>query len=131
MSDAAADRRSPESSSTQKGAGLDAVALERFIASIQSNPDGSLVGDFVVLNTMGLHVRPATNLALASDGFGETEIWLVKEGVEVSAKEALLILTLAGVSGTPYQLKAKGAQAREALETLFALAARKFDVIGD
>ena len=86
---------------------------------------------FTVLNSMGLHVRPATNLATMAGHYKSTDIWLVKDEVQVDAKVPLLILTLAGVAGTHYKLRAKGPEAKRALTDLHALAARKFDVDGD
>jgi phosphotransferase system HPr (HPr) family protein len=90
-----------------------------------------LEADFEVVNTMGLHVRPATNLAMAAERFRDTDVWLIKDGVKVDAKTPLLILTVAGVVGTRYTLRSRGPEAREALTELLALAARKFDVEGD
>ncbi len=92
---------------------------------------GELEGDFEVVNAMGLHVRPATNLAMAAERFADTDVWLIKDGVKVDAKTPLLILTVAGVVGTRYTLRSRGPEAREALSELLALAARKFDVEGD
>jgi phosphotransferase system HPr (HPr) family protein len=86
---------------------------------------------FVVLNSMGLHVRPATNLATMAGRFTNTDIWLVKDEVQVDAKVPLLILTLAGVAGTQYKLRAQGPGAEQALKDLLSLAHRKFDVDGD
>lgn len=88
-------------------------------------------GAFVVKNSMGLHVRPATNLATMAGRYGDTDIWLVKDDVQVDAKVPLLILTLAGVAGTQYKLRAQGPQAEKALKELLSLAHRKFDVDGD
>lgn len=84
--------------------------------------------DFVVKNQMGLHVRPATKLATHAAKFSDTDIWLIKGDSQVDAKTPLLILTVAGVFGTQYSLRASGPQAKEALEELSALANRKFDV---
>lgn len=86
---------------------------------------------FVVKNSMGLHVRPATNLATMAGQFKDTDIWLVKDDFQVDAKVPLLILTQAGVAGTLYKLRAKGPQAEKALTDLLSLAHRKFDVEGD
>lgn len=87
--------------------------------------------EFIVLNHMGLHVRPATSLASHAGRFSETEIWLSKGEQQVDAKTPLLILTLAGVSGTRYTLRAQGPDAEQALKELYDLAQRKFDVDGD
>lgn len=119
-----ADDAGPESSS-EVAAG--SVSLRRV-----ENPDGDfLEGDFTVQNAMGLHVRPATKLALSADQYSSTDIWLIKDGTPVDAKTPLLILTLAGVMGTEYTLRARGPQAEEALRELLGLAERKFDVEGD
>jgi phosphotransferase system HPr (HPr) family protein len=87
--------------------------------------------EFVVLNSMGLHVRPATNLATMAGKYRDTKIWLVKDEHEVDAKVPLLILTLAGVAGTRYKLRAQGLGAEKALTELLGLAHRRFDVEGD
>lgn len=108
-----------------EGSEAEASLLAR---ELSVNGQACLEVDFVVKNQMGLHVRPATKLATHAAKFSDTEIWLIKGESQVDAKTPLLILTVAGVVGTEYSLRASGPQAREALTELSALANRKFDV---
>ena len=78
-----------------------------------------------VLDDMGLHARPAARLAQEAQKFA-SDIHLVAGGQEVDAKSILDILTLAVGSGTTLTLRARGEDAREAVEHLERLFRNKF-----
>jgi phosphocarrier protein HPr len=78
-----------------------------------------------VENRLGLHARPAmkiTNLALQF----EADLTLEKDGLQVSARDLLAILTMDCPQGTRLVLKASGADASEAALAVCQLFARKF-----
>ena len=70
-----------------------------------------------VLNDQGLHARPAARLAQAAQGF-EADISITMGQTTVDAKSILDILTLAAGHGVNLELRARGADADEALSTL-------------
>jgi len=78
-----------------------------------------------VENRLGLHARPAmkiTNMALQF----EADLILEKDGVQVSARDLLGILTLDCPQGTRLVLKASGPDASEAVLSVSRLFAHKF-----
>ena len=81
-----------------------------------------------LLNKYGMHVRPAGLFAKTASRFdadGEVE----KDGNVVSGKSIMALMTLAeAVCGTVLNVSASGVQAKEALDELEALVARKFDI---
>jgi phosphocarrier protein len=79
----------------------------------------------VVANQLGLHARPAGKLAQAAQNF-KASISIVCEEQEVDAKSILDILTLSAAQGSALDLKARGEDARLALDSLEALFRAKF-----
>ena len=78
-----------------------------------------------ITNTLGLHVRPAVELAETASRFS-SRVFVVKDGVQVSAKSSVDLLTLAAVEGTRITLRADGADAEAAVEALARLVLEKF-----
>lgn len=66
---------------------------------------------------MGMHVRPATAVADAARRFAAS-IQLVKDGQPVDAKSCIELLTLAAVQGTELLVRAKGADAVQAVQVV-------------
>jgi len=93
--------------------------------------DSTVSRDFVVINELGMHVRPATTLAILALEHEDTDVFLTSGDKTVNAKTPLLVLTLANVKGTHYTVSANGPHAEEVVESIVAAAARKFDVKGD
>ena len=58
----------------------------------------------------------------------DAEIEVEKDGIVVSGKSIMALMTLEAVSGTILKVTATGVQAVEALDDLEALVARKFDI---
>lgn len=71
----------------------------------------------IVRNKMGMHVRPATAVADAARRFAAS-IQLVKDGQPVDAKSCIELLTLAAVQGTELLVRAKGADAVQAVQVV-------------
>ena len=88
------------------------------------NQGGETVLSRTVLlpNRSGLHARPAAVLAAAAKRFGAT-VRLQKGGAEVNAKSVIALLAFELQKGDALQVKATGADAREAADTLATLLA--------
>jgi phosphocarrier protein len=82
---------------------------------------------FVLLNKYGMHVRPAGLFAKVASRFN-ADVEVEKDGTVVSGKSIMALMTLEAVCGTVLRVTATGLQAREALNELEALVARKFDI---
>ncbi len=74
-----------------------------------------------ILNRLGLHARPAAQIAQTASGF-TSEIELTKENVTINAKSIMGVMMLAAEFGSSVRMTAKGSdevQAAAALEKLF------------
>ena len=80
-----------------------------------------------LLNKYGMHVRPAGLFAKTASRF-EANVEVEKDRNVVSGKSIMALMTLEAVCGTVLKVTASGAQAKEALDELEALVARKFDI---
>ena len=85
------------------------------------------VREMKLLNKYGMHVRPAGLFAKVASRF-DADIEVEKDGNVVSGKSIMARMTLEAVCGTVLRVSASGAQAKEALDELEALVARKFDI---
>ena len=83
--------------------------------------------DFVLRNKYGMHVRPAGLFAKVASRYN-AEVEVEKDGTIVSGKSIMALMTLEAVCGTVLRVTAVGRQAREVLNELEALVARKFDI---
>ncbi len=83
--------------------------------------------DFVLLNKYGMHVRPAGLFAKVASRYNAV-VDVEKDGNIVSGKSIMALMTLEAVCGSRLRVTASGPQAREVLDDLEALAARKFDI---
>lgn len=80
-----------------------------------------------LLNKYGMHVRPAGLFAKVASRFN-AEVFVEKDGNVVSGKSIMALMTLEATCGSKLRVLANGPQAREALDELVALVARKFDI---
>ena len=87
----------------------------------------TLTREFKLLNRYGMHVRPAGLFAKCASRF-DADIDVEKDGNVVSGKSIMALMTLEAVCGTVLKVSASGPQAKEALDELEALVARKFDI---
>lgn len=78
-----------------------------------------------VMNEQGLHARPAARLAQEAQKF-TAEIAIIQGSQQVDAKSILDILTLAARHGTSLELRAKGDDARQALDCLADMFKKRF-----
>jgi len=127
------------------GGGRDEVAAEAAaaLAGKQSHfgpqppvvaPDGASAdaehtGAFTVTNAHGLHARPAARLVAQVRGFdAQVDVRNRSTGSAwVPASSLSRVATLGALCGQEVEVRAAGAQAREALDHVLALASRNFD----
>ncbi|UCC66969.1 MAG: HPr family phosphocarrier protein [Deltaproteobacteria bacterium] len=80
---------------------------------------------FVIKNKLGLHARAANLMVQLASNF-ESTITVEKDGVEANGKSIMGILLLAAGEGAKIVVKARGRDAREAIEELGKLIEGKF-----
>lgn len=83
--------------------------------------------DFVLRNRYGMHVRPAGLFAKVASRFN-AEVQVEKDGSVVSGKSIMALMTLDAACGSTLRVSAAGPQAKEVLDELQGLIARKFDI---
>jgi phosphocarrier protein len=83
------------------------------------------VRDVTVANVYGLHARPAAEFVKLAGKF-KSEILVSKDGLEVNGKSIMGVMMLAAEKGSTIQIRARGADAREAVEALVRLVADGF-----
>jgi phosphocarrier protein len=85
----------------------------------------NILREFEVLNKYGIHARPAALLVKAAVKFN-CDIFIGREGAEVSAKSIMGLLTIEGHQGARLSVRAVGDDAEAALIEIAALFANKF-----
>ena len=78
-----------------------------------------------ILNKNGLHARPAAEIVKVASKF-QSEITLVRDGMEVNGKSIMGVMMLAAECGATLQLRAAGADEDAALDAIAAVIANKF-----
>lgn len=89
--------------------------------------DESLRRDLVLLNKYGMHVRPAGLFAKVASRY-KADVQVEKDGTTVSGKSIMAMMTLEAGCGSTLRVTATGPQAKDVLDALEALVARKFDL---
>lgn len=95
------------------------------MVSTTADKDGSSSAVFTVSNDRGLHTRPSTELVRRAAGF-RSQINLIYDQHEVSAKSLLGILMLAAPKGARIRIEAEGIDAADAVAALLDLADHRF-----
>lgn len=80
----------------------------------------------VIRNKLGLHLRAANKVVRLASRFS-SDIWLARGDLEVDAKSIMGLTLLAAACGTRLTVKARGVDAKEAVEALGALIENRFD----
>lgn len=93
----------------------------------QTGSPGSkmVTADLKILNRFGIHARPAALFVKTASSFS-SEISVEKNGMTVSGKSIMGLLTIEGHQGAVLRVSAKGPDAHEAVEALADLVAKKF-----
>ena len=89
------------------------------------SPEEVCVGRVLVSNQLGLHARPASQIAREAQAFA-ADISIVAQGQMADAKSILDLLTLAAGPGSTLEIRASGADADQAVQKITELFAAKF-----
>jgi phosphocarrier protein len=87
---------------------------------------GPLTKELIILNSKGIHARPAAMFVKAASRYA-SEILIEKDGETVNGKSIMGLMMLAAGPGTKLTLTANGADAQAAVAELEAIVQRKFD----
>ncbi len=79
-----------------------------------------------ICNQRGLHARASARFVKTAAQF-EADVWVSKNGTEVSGRSIMGLMMLAAAPGTAIELSASGPQAAEAVAALAKLIECKFD----
>ena len=86
-----------------------------------------LTREITLVNKYGMHVRPAGLFVKMASRY-DADVEVEKDGNVVSGKSIRALMTLEATCGTVLKVTASGPQAKEALDNLEDLVARKFDI---
>ena len=78
-----------------------------------------------IVNQNGLHARPAAEIVKIASKF-QADITMVRDDLEVNGKSIMGVMMLAAEYGSTLLVRADGPDAREAVEAIAELIARKF-----
>jgi phosphocarrier protein HPr len=78
-----------------------------------------------IVNDPGLHLRSASTFVKTAGHF-KSEIWVMKDGIEVNGKSILGITSLVAEYGSYITIKVQGSDEQEAIETLASLVQNRF-----
>lgn len=81
--------------------------------------------DVTISNKYGLHARPAAEFVKLANKFA-CEVWVEKDGVEVSGKSIMGVMMLAAECGSTLHIRARGDDSEEALQALSDLVTSRF-----
>ena len=87
----------------------------------------TLSREMTLVNKYGMHVRPAGLFVKMASRY-DADVEVEKDGNVVSGKSIMALMTLEATCGTVLKVTASGPQAKEALDNLEDLGARKFDI---
>ena len=90
------------------------------------NAGGAITRIANIRNQRGLHARAAAKFVKVAGGFN-AQVRVIKGDMNVSGTSIMGLMMLAAGIGTDIELRASGAQAREAMQALVDLIERKFD----
>ncbi len=76
------------------------------------NPLGSYSEEFQIINKLGLHARAAVLFIKAASSF-QSQITVIKDGVEVNGKSIMGILMLGAIQGSAIRVTANGTGCQE------------------
>lgn len=103
----------------------DRSAEQRPVAGAGSAP-GIACRTATICNQRGLHARAAARFVKTA-GLFDAEVWVRKNGIEVSGRSIMGLMMLAAAPGTVVRLTATGRQAEAAVTALAKLIECKFD----
>ena len=80
----------------------------------------------MIRNRLGLHLRAANKVVRVASRF-QSDIWLIKDGLEVDAKSIMGLTLLAAARGSKVTVRALGSDATAAVEALGTLIDSRFE----
>jgi phosphocarrier protein len=83
------------------------------------------VGNFTIVNRLGLHARAATKLVQLASRY-PCDVEIVREDQSANAKSVMGVLLLCGSKGTVLEVRARGDGAEECVLAIGELIANKF-----
>ena len=90
------------------------------------NNSGTMTKELTIVNTLGIHARPAAMFVKIANRFG-CDIFVEKDGEKINGKSIMGLMMLAAGPGSKVTLHVKGTDASAAIDELEALVQRKFD----
>ena len=87
---------------------------------------GALVRSVGIRNQRGLHARAAAKFVKVAGAYS-AQVRVLKGDMDVSGTSIMGLMMLAAGIGSDIELRASGAQAKEAMQALVDLIERKFD----
>jgi phosphocarrier protein HPr len=105
---------------------MSARAVDETPISDGGSTPGRACRTVTICNQRGLHARAAARFVKTA-GLFDAEIWVRKNGTEVSGRSIMGLMMLAAAPGTVVQLAAKGREAEAAVTALAKLIECKFD----
>jgi len=88
--------------------------------------DDIVTASFTIINVRGLHARAATKLVQLSSRYPCQIMVSGPDGQDANAKSVMGVLLLCGSMGTVIEVRAEGAQAKEAVDAIGELIANRF-----
>jgi len=92
----------------------------------KTGKSGDHVREFIVLNKLGIHARPAAMFVKVANRF-KCSIMVEKDGEKVNGKSIMGLMMLAAGPGSKIIVTCEGEDYHEALTEIEALIQRKFD----
>src|SRR5437868_9163314 len=96
--------------------------------SAKKSPEATtqLIREFLVINKLGIHARPAAMFVKVANRF-ECDIFVEKDGEKVNGKSIMGLMMLAAGPGSKLKIYTEGHDASAAMAELETLIKRKFD----
>src|SRR5260221_14269580 len=91
-----------------------------------SDEPALMTKEFLVINKLGIHARPAAMFVKVANRFN-CNIFVEKDGEKVNGKSIMGLMMLAAGPGSKLKVHAEGHDASQALSEIETLLNRKFD----
>jgi len=86
---------------------------------------GALIRELKIMNRFGVHARPAALFVKTASRY-QCDITVEKDGLKVSGKSIIGLMTIEGYQGATLRITATGPDAQAALDALAELITQKF-----
>jgi phosphocarrier protein len=102
------------------------IIREAMSAKKLAADDNPMTKEFLVLNKLGIHARPAALFVKTANRFS-CDIFVEKDGEKINGKSIMGLMMLAAGPGSKLTIHAVGADASKAIAEIESLMKRKFD----